>query len=159
MDRPFARALMSGCLAATLATAAAAQQGMPPPPNAPQPRAGASYAPTPAEQSDHWRQSLRLAPSQEGALQAYVAALQTTRGETDRIRAQAQQLATLPTPQRLDAQLAQSDAMRAVFLKQMVAIKAFYAQLTPEQQKTFDALTGSQGRPPVIPPSPALAPR
>ncbi len=151
MNRLFARALMIGAAAATLATAAAAQQGLPPPPNAPPPRAGATYAPTPAEQSDRLRQMLRLAPSQEGALQAFIAAMQTSASETDRMRAQAQQIATLPTPQRLDALLAQSDAMRAIFLKRMAATKAFYAQLTPVQQKEFDSL----GRPPGPPPAPA----
>jgi Spy/CpxP family protein refolding chaperone len=128
-------------LAASLASAASAQQGMPPPPSA---HAG-GQAPSPADQSDRLRQTLHLAPSQEGALQAFIAAMQTGAGETDRIRAQSQQIATLPTPQRLDALLAQSDAMRAIFLKRMAATKAFYAHLTPEQQKQFDSL-GAQNR-------------
>jgi len=45
----------------------------------------------------------------------------------------------LTTPQRLDKMMALSDARRTRMLERNQAIKAFYAQLNPEQQKVFDA--------------------
>jgi Spy/CpxP family protein refolding chaperone len=45
----------------------------------------------------------------------------------------------LSTPERLDRMQAMAEVRRARMAERAAAIKAFYAQLTPEQQKVFDA--------------------
>ncbi len=114
---------------------ALAQQGLPPPGPPPDAQGG---PPTPAEQSDRLRQALRLRPDQEGALQAFIAAMQPKPGEIDALRAEAAREAGLPTPQRLDATVARLDRMRTEVLARVDATRAFYAQLDPEQQRVFD---------------------
>jgi hypothetical protein len=57
-------------------------------------------------------------------------------GDRQAMRAE---LDKLSTPQRLDKMQAMSDMRRARMLERTQAIKAFYAQLTPEQQSVFDA--------------------
>lgn len=44
----------------------------------------------------------------------------------------------LTTPERLELQLNQLKEQEAKITSNLVALKAFYAALTPEQQKTFD---------------------
>lgn len=131
--------LSAGALAAlvvsTWAAPALTQQGLPPPGPPPDAQGG---PPTPAEQSDRLRRALSLRPDQEGALQAFVAAMQPKPGEVDALRAEAQREATLPTPQRLDAAVARLDRMRAEVMARIAATRAFYAQLTPAQQHAFD---------------------
>jgi protein CpxP len=132
-------------LAHTLAVSAAtlllagpvlAQSAPPPPPPPPQ----APALPTPADQSDHLRQTLKLRPDQETALQAFVAAMQTRPGEAEGLHAEAMREAGLPTPQRLDALVARLDRMRAEILAKITATRVFYAKLTPEQQRAFDTM-------------------
>ena len=48
-------------------------------------------------------------------------------------------LEKIETPQRLDKMLAMSELRRAKMVEHAQATKAFYAQLTPEQQGVFDA--------------------
>jgi hypothetical protein len=110
------------------------------PPSSPPPGYTAPAPPTPAAQSDRLRQSLRLRPDQEGALQAFVAVMQPKPGEVERLREAGQREALLPTPQRLDAMIARMDEMRALVMARVRATKAFYSQLTPEQQRVFDTL-------------------
>ncbi|HEY2177225.1 MAG TPA: Spy/CpxP family protein refolding chaperone, partial [Caulobacteraceae bacterium] len=122
-----------------LAIPALAQQGMPPP--GPPPAGYNGEQPSPAEQSDRFRQALRLRPDQEGALQAFVAAMQPVRGgQAERLREAARREATLPTLQRLDAMTARMDEARAMFMARIAATRAFYAQLTPAQQAIFDRM-------------------
>ena len=60
-------------------------------------------------------------------------------------------LAKLPTPERIEKMNAQHEANFAAMQTQMKqrgeAAKQFYAQLTAEQQKVFDAETVPQGHP------------
>lgn len=82
---------------------------------------------------------LQLTPQQAAAWDTFAGASgkgmhkgmdkQAMRGEFDK----------LTTPQRLDKMLALSEARRAKMAERAAAVKAFYAQLTPEQQKVFDA--------------------
>ena len=82
---------------------------------------------------------LQLTPEQTAAWDAFAGAgengmapgmdKQAMRGEFDK----------LTTPQRLDKMMALSEARRDTMAKRAAAVKAFYAQLTPEQQKVFDA--------------------
>lgn len=128
------RRLVIGAALLAMAPAAWAQ---PAPPAAP-PRA--QSGPSPADESDHFRQQLRLRPDQEGALQAFVAAMRVKPGEAEHFREEAGREATLPTPQRLDAMMARMDEMRAVLVTRMLATKVFYGQLTPAQKAIFDDL-------------------
>lgn len=132
----------AGVSVALTAFAASAQPAMPP--SSPPPGYSRAPAqPTPADQSDRLRQALRLRPDQEGALQAFVAAMRPGPGE-ERLRDQARLEASLPTPQRLDAMVARMDQMRAVVMTRVRATKTFYSQLTPEQQRAFDTLPPPQ---------------
>jgi periplasmic protein CpxP/Spy len=133
----FVRSLTIAAAALMLGGQALAQDVPPPPPP---PTGQASALPTPAEQSDRLRQTLRLRPDQETALQAFVAAMQSRPGEADALRAEAQREAGLPTPQRLDALVARLDRMRAEIMAKITATRAFYAHLSPEQQRAFDAM-------------------
>jgi hypothetical protein len=51
------------------------------------------------------------------------------------------EFAKLTTPQRLERMEARRAERSAMFAKRAEATKTFYAALTPEQQKTFDAET------------------
>jgi hypothetical protein len=146
---PFSRNLIAGVgLVVALAVPALAQNG--PPPGPPSGYQGAQ--PTPAEQSDRFRQNLHLRPDQEGALQAFVAAMQPVRGQAEHFRDEARRESMMPTPQRLDAMLARMDEMRATLTVRAAATKAFYAQLTPPQRAIFDQM-GPAGQ--ASPPPPA----
>ncbi len=127
------------------AGAGLAQNQYGPPPGPP----GANGQPpseTPAAQATHLRQTLRLRADQEGALQAFIAAMQPPPGVMERMRRQEQSAASLPTPRRLDFILARQDEMRAMLVARMNATKRFYGQLTPSQQRSFDALQSTGGR-------------
>lgn len=137
-------AAMAACaLGLSFAGASIAQMSEPPGGPPPGYQGGPPSAPTPADQSDRLRQALVLRPDQEGALQAFVAAMAPKPGEAERLRAEAERDQTLPTPQKLDRMLAHMDEMRAGVLARVTATKGFYAQLTPQQQRAFDALSAS----------------
>ncbi len=128
--------------ALTWVAPALAQQGLPPPGPPPDAQGG---PPTPAEQSDRLRQVLNLRPDQEGALQAFIAAMQPKPSEVEAIREEAARDATLPTPQKLDATSARIDRMRNEVMARIAATRTFYGQLTPDQQRLFDHLPSSGG--------------
>jgi hypothetical protein len=48
---------------------------------------------------------------------------------------------SLPTPRRVDLIEAEMDEDMAAMRRQGAAVKTFYAQLAPDQQKTFDSMT------------------
>jgi protein CpxP len=112
---------------------------------------------------------LKLTPAQEGAWTSYTAAMTPPAGMMGQ-RADYAELAKLPTPERIDKMKAlrteHMNAMNATMDKHADATKAFYATLTPEQQKVFDANTmrplrngarmGGQrdGKGPMAPPKP-----
>ena len=77
---------------------------------------------------------LKLSPEQEAAWKAFV-----VRTEPQPFKAPAQDWSKMTTPQRLDAQQALHAERSADMAKRIEATKSFYAQLTPEQQKAFDA--------------------
>jgi hypothetical protein len=83
---------------------------------------------------------LDLKPEQEAAWKTFVGAAHPgmQRASADR-KAMRGEFQKLNTPQRLDKMQALSDMRRARMLERAEAIKAFYAQLSPEQQKVFDA--------------------
>jgi Spy/CpxP family protein refolding chaperone len=137
---------ISIALAAALSLAAGASFAQAPQPGGPGPQAEGRHGPRPdpAQRAERHAQRLRdalqLRPDQEPALRALIAATQRPPGPRHDPEAQAR----LPTPERLDRAMARM-AERAQ------AVKRFYAQLTPAQQKAFDAMPrmgGGHGGPP-----------
>lgn len=90
--------------------------------------------------ADHLRAALQLTPAQEPALKAFMADMTPPPGMHDRMMGMRQEMAGLTTPQRLDRMRARMDEHRAMFERHAAAVKRFYAQLTPAQQKAFDAM-------------------
>lgn len=86
------------------------------------------------------KKKLKLKPGQEAAWNAFTRAAQPGmhRAGIDRSSMKAE-LAKLSTPERMDRMLAMSDMRRARMVERAEAIKAFYAQLSAEQQGIFDA--------------------
>jgi Spy/CpxP family protein refolding chaperone len=88
--------------------------------------------------------ALKLTPSQEGAWTTFTAAMKPP-ADLMAKRPDFDALAKLPTPERIDKMKAlhaqHITEMTAAMDKRGEATKAFYATLTPEQQKTFDAST------------------
>lgn len=86
--------------------------------------------------------ALKLTPAQEGAWNSFAAAMKPPADLADRL-AQHKEIAKLPTPERIDKMKAlrtqHMDQMTAAMDQRGEATKVFYATLTPEQQKTFDA--------------------
>jgi hypothetical protein len=91
-----------------------------------------------AERLSGLKEKLKLAPQQEAAWNAFASASQPAMRPGDG-QAMRGEFAKLSTPQRLDKMMAMSEARRAKMAERAQAIKAFYAQLTPEQQSVFDA--------------------
>ena len=83
---------------------------------------------------------LKLTVEQEAAWNAFAESgspgMQRMGGDRQAMRGEFEKLST---PERLDRMLALSDMRRAQMLERAEAVKAFYAQLTPEQQNVFDA--------------------
>lgn len=86
------------------------------------------------------KEKLKLAPEQEAAWETFVAAsssgMRHTQGDSAAMRDAFEKLST---PQRLDKMLERSEVRRARMAERAAAVKAFYGQLTPEQQEVFDA--------------------
>ena len=85
---------------------------------------------------------LKLTAAQEGAWTTYTAAMKPPAGLMA-TRPDFAELAKLPTPERIDKMKAlhtqHMNDMNAAMATRGEATKAFYATLTPEQQKVFDA--------------------
>ncbi len=107
----------------------------------------------PAARAQHLRDVLQLRPDQEGALKAYLdggrplASKEMIRNDGPEGREGPPEKAPLTTPERLDRQAARLAEMTAAFQKRAAVTKAFYAALSPSQQKAFDALGPEIGGP------------
>jgi len=87
---------------------------------------------------DGLKRVLQLNPSQDGAWNAWVAAM-TPPAQLQRPAREA--FAHMSTPQRID-QMRQARAQRAAEMdRRGAATKTFYAPLTPPQQKAFDEIS------------------
>ena len=84
------------------------------------------------------KQKLQLAPAQEGAWTAYTAAMQPPANWRRPDRAEFEKLTT---PERIDRMRALRTARSVEMDKRAEAAKTFYAGLTAEQKKVFDAET------------------
>lgn len=135
---------LAGALALSAAGASFAQP-------APAPGAGPDGAPgrhwqrpDPAKMAEAHAQRLRavlqLRPDQEPALKALVASMQPDPAKMAQRRAERGEMRNLTTPERLDRMQARQAERQQQFARHADAIKRFYAQLSPAQQKAFDAL-------------------
>jgi periplasmic protein CpxP/Spy len=96
---------------------------------------------------------LKITPAQEGAWTAFTAAMQPPASMVDVHKAMAEQRAELDkltTPERIDKMRAlrtqRMNEMTAEMDKRGDAAKVFYAALSPDQQKIFDAEHGRMGK-------------
>jgi hypothetical protein len=87
---------------------------------------------------------LRLTPDQDGAWRQYVGTINDGGQMQARRQSAEQMLPQLPTPRRLALMDATMTQELADFHRQTAAIQAFYARLTPDQQRTFDRDTAPQ---------------
>jgi protein CpxP len=97
-----------------------------------------------ARRAERLRDILQLRPEQEPALRAFLDARMPPGGRGER-GADRQAMAQMTTPQRLEAQRARMTERLARLDQRIAATKRFYAQLSPAQQKAFDAIQ-SRGR-------------
>ncbi len=97
------------------------------------------------------RDVLQLRPDQDGALKAYLEATAPQKtAEAMKWDSKDDDKAPLTTPERLDRQAAHMTKMAETFQKRAAATRAFYAALSPSQQKAFDALGPEAGGPRMI---------
>jgi protein CpxP len=92
------------------------------------------------------RTVLRLRPDQEAALQAFVGAHEPHM-EMRHEDGPAAAPKPMTTPERLAEQARHEQAMAAEHEKARAALARFYAALSPDQQRVFDALQRLQGGP------------
>jgi protein CpxP len=93
-----------------------------------------------AERMSGLKEKLKLAPEQEAAWNAFASASQPGMRHMGADReAMRGEFEKLNTPQRLERMQAMSELRRARMAERAEATKAFYAQLTAEQQSVFDA--------------------
>jgi len=95
-----------------------------------------------AQRQARLKQILQITPAQEGAWSTWIASRQAGKSFQ---RGQRAQFAQLATPERLDRMRALRAARVAEADRRGEATKAFYAALTPSQQKAFDALQAERG--------------
>lgn len=98
-----------------------------------------------AEHAQKLRAVLQLRPEQEPALQALITAMRPDPAKMEQRRTERAAAANLTTPQRLDRMQARMAERQTQFARRSDAIKRFYAQLSPAQQKAFDALHEGHG--------------
>lgn len=134
--------------AATLCAAAMAFAQDAPQPGAP-PAAAAKFhqrmEERQAKRAQALHDALNIRPNQEAAFQTFTAAMRPERAGGPRQR----EAMPATTPERLDRMAAKMAERQQNFQRRADATKRFYAQLTPDQKKTFDALPmlgGGHGR-------------
>ncbi|MEO8013161.1 MAG: Spy/CpxP family protein refolding chaperone [Polaromonas sp.] len=106
-----------------------------------------------AKRQAELKATLKITPAQEGAWTSFTAAMQPPArmmGGERPMAAQRAELDKLTTPERIDKMKAlrtqRMAEMNAEMDKRSEATKAFYAALSPEQQKTFDAEHSRMGK-------------
>jgi hypothetical protein len=104
----------------------------------------AAHAQTPEIQRLH--DALHLTSQQESAWHTFQTATQISPEEAARRRGAADMMPSLSAPQRVDLSVAAMQADLQSFQRRGVALKIFYATLTPEQQTIFDHMTTLQQR-------------
>lgn len=97
-----------------------------------------------AEDPEQLARRLNLTGAQRGAYDSYRRAFQPDEARARQEEDDMRRMASLTTPQRLDAARAAQARDRADFDRTDAATRAFYAQLSPAQRRTFDQLTAPQ---------------
>jgi hypothetical protein len=95
----------------------------------------------PSASASRLHDTLRLTPDEEGAWRAYQAGIAPDPQQAAASRQAQLLMPQLPTPRRLALLRAQMQADLAAFDRNAEAVKAFYAALTPDQQRIFDTET------------------
>lgn len=90
----------------------------------------------PARRLAQLKQALALTPAQESAWAAFAQAMQAPAPAP--VRPDRAALEKMSTPERLDHMQAMHQQQHAAMEQRMAATRAFYATLSPEQQKRFD---------------------
>lgn len=148
------RLLLALAPALALSTAALAQTpGDPPGPppgmrGAPSAEMKAMHEAMMKQHIEDLKTVLRLRPDQEAALQAFVAAHHPKMMER-KDDGPPKGPEALTTPQRLDRMAKREAEMKARGDQMRQALTTFYAALSPDQQKVFDALMRLQGPGPM----------
>ena len=89
---------------------------------------------------------LNIRPDQEAAFKAFLEAQRPPPPpEGAGPEREHNEMAHLTTPERLDRQAARMAEHQALFRRHADAVKAFYAVLSPDQKRAFDALPGLKG--------------
>ncbi|MDO9222940.1 MAG: Spy/CpxP family protein refolding chaperone [Caulobacter sp.] len=101
----------------------------------------------PEKHAQHLRDVLQLRPDQEGALKAFIAATKPPEHPAPAADGAPKPRHEMPrtTPERLAMAEKMMAEHQARFKKRNDALRAFYGQLTPSQQKAFDALHMGMG--------------
>jgi Spy/CpxP family protein refolding chaperone len=144
-------ALLAGAAALLCVSAAFAQDAPPPPGPPPMMEDGPGGPPMmmmrhhrdPEVRAQHLRDVLQLRPDQDGALKAYLTATEPKawgKDEPDMKPAADGPPPRLTTPERLDREAEHLARATETFKARAAATRAFYAALSPSQQKAFDAL-------------------
>ena len=89
---------------------------------------------------------LQIRPDQEGAFKAFLAAAERKPGERGPGREGRPDARPMTTPERLDRMAQRMAEHQQRFQKVAAATKSFYAALSPEQRKAFDAMPQGMGR-------------
>lgn len=90
--------------------------------------------------------ALNLSASQEEGWNTFQAAMQPDPQEEARQRSAGEMMPSLHAPQRVDLSIAAMQADLHDLERRGVALKAFYATLSPEQQTVFDRFTAPPRR-------------
>lgn len=145
MSTPFKTAVLAAVLATSALAVLAQPAGGPPPEGSPgmQQHAPEHRAQRQERMKAHMAQraaelkaDLKLTPEQESSWNAYLA---TMKPSAPPARPKREDIANLSTPERLDKMREMRQQREAEFDKRDAATRSFYAGLSPEQQKTFDA--------------------
>jgi hypothetical protein len=137
---------LAPALALTLSSAAFAQApaAQPGPRHPPSAERQAMHEAMMKQHMEDLKTILRLRPDQEAALQAFVAAGHPPRADDRPRTAGPRPPKALTTPERLDRAARRETEMAARHTRMRQALSTFYAALSPDQQKVFDALTRLQ---------------
>ncbi|HEX4183295.1 MAG TPA: Spy/CpxP family protein refolding chaperone [Caulobacteraceae bacterium] len=141
--KTLATAVCTAALASGALTSGAMAQDRPPP--AGQNRLGQHWAEHRQERQAARMKALHdvlnIRADQEPAFQAFTVAMTLPHDGKDHVRPQPGQApAPLTTPERLDREVARANERDQRLQTRVQAVKAFYAVLSPEQRKAFDAL-------------------
>ena len=98
-----------------------------------------AYAQSPELQQLH--DALNLRPDQEASWESYARTLSADPQEEARRRDFAERMPRLTAPERVDLSIQMMQADLGAMEKRGAALKAFYAALSPQQQKVFDSET------------------